>query len=101
MTQSNRRTMKRRILVLSLLGALLLASGAAAAQPLLQTVEQPRAVGSAGFTSASIGPVTLRGTLGQPFVGVSRSGNVALGHGFWHGEGVGYTVYLPVVLRNY
>jgi len=100
MTQSNRRAMRWRILVSSLVVASLVVSGAAAAQALLQTVEQPRAVGSAGFTSASVGPVTLRATLGQPFVGVSRSGNVALSHGFWHGEEVGHTVYLPLVLRQ-
>jgi len=89
--------MKPRILLLCLLAALLLASGAAAAQALLQTTDLSRAVGSAGFTSANVGPVTLHGTLGQPFVGVSHSGNVDLGHGFWHGGEVGHTIYLPVV----
>ena len=91
-------TMKQRILVLGLLAGLLLTSGAATASALLQTPEETRAVGSAGFTSASVGSVTLNGTLGQPFVGVSHSGNVDLGHDFWHGV-VDNTIYLPVIKR--
>jgi hypothetical protein len=98
MTQSNHRTMKRRILVSSLLAIFLLTSGAAAASALLQTVEETRAVGSAGFTSASVGSVTLNATLGQPFVGVNSNGNVDLSHGFWHGV-VDNTIYLPVIKR--
>ena len=97
MTKRHRYTMKRRILVSSLLAALLLVSGAAV-QARLQTVEETRAVGAAGFTSASVGSVTLNGTLGQPFVGVSSSGNVDLSHGFWHGV-VDNTIYLPVIKR--
>jgi hypothetical protein len=50
---------------------------------------------------ASAGSIALRGTLGQPFVGVSGSGNVTLEHGFWHGAAAGYAVYLPVVMRGY
>ena len=100
MAQSNRCTMKWRILVISWLAVLLLASGVAAAQELLLAVELPRVVGAAGFTSTSVGSRTLHGTLGQPLVGMSHSGNVDLGHGFWHGGEVGHTIYLPVVKRN-
>jgi hypothetical protein len=100
MTYINRLTLKQRILVLSLLAAFLLASGAAAAQALPQAVAQRRAVVSAGFTSASTGPVSLHGTLGQPFVGLSQSGNIELRHGFWHGMQAGNKLYLPVVERN-
>ena len=100
MTWNNRRTARWRILALSLLAALLLTSSLAAAPSLLQTAERPRAVGAAGFTSVSVGGVTLRGTLGQPFVGVSRSGSVALSYGFWHGIAAEYKIYLPVVLRS-
>ena len=99
MTWNNRRTARWRILALSLLAALLLTSSLAAAPSLLQTAERPRAVGAAGFTSVSVGGVTLRGTLGQPFVGVSRSGSVALSHGFWHGIERSYNIYLPVIMK--
>ena len=101
MTQSNRRTAKWRIGVLGLLAALLLTSGLSAASTPLQTIELARAVGAAGATMASAGPVTLRGTLGQPFAGVSSSGDVDVEHGFWHGAAAEYAVYLPLVMRNY
>jgi hypothetical protein len=100
MTYSNHLTLKQRLLVLGLLAAFLLASGAAAAPALPLAVEQTRAVWSGGFTSASAGSVTLNGTLGQPFVGQSQSGNVTLRHGFWHGTDVVNKVYLPMVSRN-
>jgi len=91
---------KQRILLFILLAALLLASGTAAAKVVLQAPELIRAVGASGFTSTTIGSVTLNGTLGQPFVGVSSSGNVDLGHGFWHGGEMGSTIYLPVVKKE-
>jgi hypothetical protein len=99
MTYSNRLSLKQRLLVLGLLAAFLLASGAAAAPALPQAVEQTRAVVSAGFTSVSVGSVSLHGSLGQPFVGLSQSGNLTLRHGFWHGVAVN-KLYLPVVQRN-
>jgi hypothetical protein len=68
---------------------------------MLQAVERPRAVGGAGGTSATVNGVTLRSTLGQPFVGVNASDGVTLKHGFWHGGEVMYEVFLPLVLRNY
>jgi opacity protein-like surface antigen len=88
-----------RISVLVVLIALL-ASGAAAAPALLQSVERPRAVGGAGGGSITVDGVTLRSTLGQPFVGSNTNDGVTLGHGFWHGAETGYTVYLPLVLRG-
>jgi len=32
---------------------------------------------------------------------VNSSDNITLGHGFWHGTEAIYTVYLPLVLREY
>ena len=102
MTHNNRRTTKWRILVLGLVVVFLLVSGLSAASTPLETPpELVRAVGAAGATMASAGSVALRGTLGQPFVGVGRSGDVTLEHGFWHGAAAGYVVYLPLVLRGY
>jgi len=49
--------------------------------------------------------VTLRGTLGQPVVGVvtSAAGDITLGQGFWHGGSFpkgGNDIYLPLVIRG-
>ncbi len=63
-------------------------------------VELRRAVGGAGATSATVGDVTLRGTLGQPFVGVHAGDDVTVKYGFWHGVEVGEVVYLPLVLSG-
>ena len=54
----------------------------------------------ASDSTAGGGAVALRGTLGQPVVGVVTVGDIALGQGFWHGA-AGYDVYLPLVLRNF
>ena len=46
----------------------------------------------------------LSGTAGQPDAGLLEGGGYTLGGGFWRGGKVGgqfYTVYLPVVLREY
>jgi len=56
-----------------------------------------------GGGTASGGPYTLTGTVGQPDAGILTGGDYTLGGGFW-GAGavvVEYKVYLPVVLRQY
>ena len=96
-------TVKRFLLLLGALAALLLVSGVAAGSVQTQAIERPRQVIAGGGTSATASGVTLRATLGQPFVGSGTSGNVRLGHGFWGGGHIveaGY-VYLPVVLKSY
>ncbi len=85
------------------LAMLLLVSGVMAAPRLprsFQASELPRDAIAAGYTDVSVGSIALRGTLGQPFVGVSAEGSVTLGHGFWHAEGMLNAIYLPIVLRN-
>ena len=48
------------------------------------------------------GQVALSGTLGQTAVGDSLGDGVTLGAGFGYGAGRGaYSIYLPLVLRNY
>ncbi len=93
----------KRILLLGALAALLVVSGVAAGSVQPQAVERSRQVIAGGGTSATAGGVTLRATLGQPFVGSSTGGDVKIGHGFWHGGEVVASryVYLPVVLKNY
>jgi hypothetical protein len=97
-----KKRMKRvQRLGLVLLAVMMLAVGLAAAPLVLQSTERPRQVLSAGGHSVSVGSVTLRATLGQPFVGVNSSGGVSLGHGFWHGGALGpLAVYLPLVISN-
>ena len=88
-------------LSLAALAALLLAAALVGAGPRPQeAVTQPRHVLSGGATSATAGTVTLRGTLGQPLVGGTRGGAVALGHGFWHGAtpGTDHALYVPLVV---
>ena len=40
----------------------------------------------------------MNGTLGQPMIGQSSSGDVSLSAGYW-GAGAEYLVYLPMVMR--
>jgi hypothetical protein len=57
---------------------------------------------SGGASDSAAGDVTLRATLGQPLVGNVSGGDVALGQGFWPGEGLPVdeqNIYLPLVLR--
>jgi len=92
--------MKRVHILIPLLLALLLVGSVAAAPALVQSAERPRHVMAAGGRSVTVGSVTLRGTVGQPFVGISTGGNVTLGHGFWHGAEPRYSLYLPLVLLD-
>ena len=65
------------------------------------TVERSREVLSGGASECGAPGVSLRGTLGQPLVGVvSGSGAVTLGQGFWHGAET-YRIYLPLAFRNH
>jgi hypothetical protein len=103
MMQSQNRMKKLGIFVSISLALLLLTSGLslAAATP-QQTIELRRAVGASGFTSVTESGVTLRATLGQPFVGISSINNVSLSQGFWHGIPIIlFTIYLPMVVRDY
>lgn len=66
-------------------------------------VELPRWVLGGGASDAAGGYATLRGTLGQPVVGVVSGGATTLGQGFWLGGGLpggGYRIHLPLVMRG-
>lgn len=89
--------MKTKILMLALLLVLLLVvAGAALANG---NPARPREVLGGGASDSAAGDVTLRGTLGQPVVGVvaSGGGDVTLAQGFWHPGR--YRVYLPLIQR--
>jgi hypothetical protein len=63
-------------------------------------VERPREAMASGTTSASVGSVTLQGTVGQPLVGVRIVSDVQLSHGFWRGQGARYVIHIPVVFKE-
>jgi hypothetical protein len=79
------------LLALTLVARLALAQG---------EVERPREVLGAGASESAATGLSLRGTLGQPVVGMvsSSGGEVTVGQGFWHQAP--YHTYLPVVFRN-
>ena len=90
--------MKAKILILALVLSLILAaSGVALANDGPVPV---REVLSGGAADSAGGAVTLRATLGQPFVGVvaDSSEDVVLSQGFWHRAA--YYTYLPVIQKS-
>ena len=93
--------MKSKMPLLALTLALfLIAAGMVLAK---SGVEIPYWVLGSGASESNAEGVALRGTLGQPLVGTSSSsgGEVALGHGFWHGGISEYNIYLPLAVGNY
>jgi hypothetical protein len=64
-------------------------------------VDFPRWVLGGGASDSAAGGVSLRATLGQPIVGVVSGGDITLGQGFWGRGAVRYSVYMPLVLRNF
>ena len=61
-------------------------------------------VDGGGETFSSGGVYTLGGTAGQPDAGLLTGGSYTLGGGVWGGGAVAmlkYTVYLPLVLRQF
>lgn len=88
--------MKKRLMVLSLLGILSLAFSRTAQA---QSYAIPWwTVDGGGGTSAG-GGYTLSGTVGQPDAGVMTGGGYSLTGGFWIFEPQHY-VYLPLILKN-
>jgi len=61
-------------------------------------------VDSGGYTFSTGGGYSLGGTAGQPDAGLLTRGGYSLAGGFWPGGALAapqYSVYLPLVLRNY
>jgi hypothetical protein len=57
-------------------------------------------VDGGGSTSVSSEGYTLSGTIGQPDAGAASGGSYTLTGGFWAWRGE-YTVFLPLVLKDY
>jgi hypothetical protein len=88
--------MKKRLLVLSLIGILFLAYS-------LPVQAQSYAipwwtVDGGGGTSAG-GGYSLTGTIGQPDAGVMTGGGYSLTGGYWGLEPF-HLIYLPLILKN-
>jgi len=94
--------MRTRIVVPTMLLSLLLAIGGLALAS--DGVSVPRRVLGGGASNAATAGVILRGTLGQPVVGLvtGESTDIALGQGFWLGGVLAgdHHIYLPVILRG-
>ena len=92
---------KRKVMVLSvaLLCGLLLA-GLVRAMSLASYAINWDVIGGGGgpISSASY---ALNSTIGQAVVGVATDANDELCSGFWCGAAAEYSIYLPLVLRNF
>jgi hypothetical protein len=60
-------------------------------------------VDGGGYTFSTAGGYTLSGTAGQPDAAVLSGGGYQLAGGFWHGGMIAatYTLYLPLITRNF
>jgi hypothetical protein len=98
-----RRTILLVIVVLALLGLAGLARSRA--QSAGQYDLTWNTVDGGGVTALTVGVYTLGGTAGQPDAAVWSGGEYVLAGGFWRASaaagGGGYSIYLPLVLRNF
>lgn len=96
----SRLFMKTRMRILALVLILtLIAAGLAVAN---SNTGLSRWVLGSGSSDSSAGDATIRGTIGQPVVGVVTTGNITLGQGFWLGgllPGSGSDTYLPLIQK--
>ncbi len=84
--------------------ALLLLSGVALAQSGGGYDLTWNTIDGGGYTWSEGGGYALGGTMGQPDAGALTGGGYTLSGGFWCGAGgtvVGYSIYLPLALKNY
>ena len=90
--------MKRTALLLALALFLLLGSIVVALEPAASMAVSWWVMGG-GEEARSGGPLQITGTIGQPAIGRSSAGPLALSGGYWYGwppKG-----YLPLVLRQH
>ena len=92
--------MKTRMLILALvLVLILIAAGLAVAN---SNTGLSRWVLGSGSSESIAGDVAIRGTIGQPVVGVVTTGNLTLSQGVWLGgllPGSGSATYLPLIQK--
>jgi hypothetical protein len=54
-----------------------------------------------GATFSTGGSYSLGGSIGQADAGSLGGGSYTLNGGFWGGASINYTIYLPLVLKNF
>ncbi len=91
--------MKRRILVLYLVGLLALLAGITAALASPAGYELTRSVFGSGGGFSQAAPYANNGTIGQPVVGINQAAPYELCSGFWCGSG-SYDLFMPAVLKQ-
>ena len=93
--------MKRTAIFLIVVALLLLAGGALAMESENYRLDwfTPLTGGGGGPASSAHYAVNL--TVGQAAIGSPDSTHYWAGLGYWYGVDVGYTIYLPLVLKNY
>jgi hypothetical protein len=94
--------MKKAIVIVTTLGIVLFLGGAVLAKDAASGYSVPwHAFTSGGEHDMSSDNYTMFSTAGQELVGGTSSDNYQLEAGFWTVMEAQYTVYLPLVLRNY
>ena len=93
--------MAKRLLVIALLLALMLAAGAVLSAPNRLTVSWWTVDGGGTVPELSGGSYSLQGTTGQADAGVMGNGRYTLNGGYWNHSisNPVHTVYLPVVVK--
>jgi hypothetical protein len=54
-----------------------------------------------GAMNSNGGSYSLGGSIGQPDAGSLSGGSYQLNGGFWGGASINYSIYLPLVLKNF
>jgi hypothetical protein len=54
-----------------------------------------------GAMNSSGGSYSLSGSIGQPDAGSLSGGSYTLNGGFWGGASINYSIFLPLVLKNF
>jgi hypothetical protein len=96
---------RKRIMLLSVLAALLFGWLFTAASPVSQVLADVTSdaidwwVIASGGGKASGGGFTIQDTLGQPIAGDSSNGGLILQAGYWGGVAPEYPLYMPLLRR--
>lgn len=91
--------MKRRLLIMTLLGLLWLVQGAEAMSSANYKLDWFTPLTSSGGGPATSAHYAANFTVGQTVVGASVSTNYKVGLGYWYGALGGSRVYLPLILK--
>jgi hypothetical protein len=95
--------MKRKTILLVLLGILVLVSGLLALAMSSTNYRLDWYVMLTGSGGGATGSTNCAAnlTIGQTARGLSSSTNYSVGLGYWYGTDVAYRIYLPLTLKNH